>query len=60
MSNAYQEYAQEILDELHFISIEINILLEVADREQDRILCLWNRVIDEIERRQLENDGIHE
>jgi|TARA_R100000008_G_C3458457_1_gene102930 hypothetical protein len=60
MSDAYQEYAQDILDELHFISIEVNVLLEVADKEQDRILNLWNRVIDEIERRQLENDGIHE
>ena len=60
MSDAYQEYAQDILDELHFISIEVNVLLENADREQDRILCLWNRVIDEIERRQLENVGIHE
>ena len=60
MSDEYQEYAQDILDELHFISIEVNVLLEIADREQDRILCLWNRVIDEIERRQLENDGIHE
>ena len=60
MSDAYQEYAQDILDELHFISIEVNVLLEVADKEQDRILNLWNRVIDEIERRQFENDGIHE
>ena len=50
--NIVNQYGKDLLNEIHFLQVQVNILLEVADQEQDRILRLWNRVITEIERRQ--------
>ena len=50
------KYGEELLHEIHFWSINVQLIEKAADKEEKSILDLWSRVIKEIDRRQVERD----
>jgi len=45
-------YGQKLLHEIHFWQINIHLIEKECEKQEKRILDLWNRVIEEIDQRQ--------
>ena len=50
------KYGEKLLHEIHFWTVNIRLLEKEVEKEEKRILDLWNRVLKEIDRRQVERD----
>ena len=50
-------YGQDLLLEIQFWQININILQKACEKEEKRIISLQKRVIDEIDRIQTEREN---
>ena len=50
-------YGQDLLHEIHFWTINLNLLEKAVEIEEKRILSLQKRVIDEIDRIQIEREN---
>ena len=51
-----QEYSHNLLHEIQFWQINVHLIEQACEKEEKRIISLWNDVINEIDRRQLLRD----
>ena len=49
-------FGSELLLEIHFWQINLQLLQQSLEDDEERILSLWNQVIDEIDRTQQKKD----
>jgi len=49
-----QEFAHKLLHEIQFWQINVHLIEQACEKEEKRILSLWNDVINEIDLRQQE------
>ena len=47
------KYGEELLHEIHFWSINVQLIEKAADKEEKSILDLWSRVIKEFDRSEV-------
>jgi len=45
------KYGEELLHEIHFWTVNIRLMEKEVEKEEKRILDLWNRVLKEIDYR---------
>ena len=58
VSNKHEtvKFGEELLHEIHFWSINVHLITKAVEKEENRILDLWSRVVKEIDRIQIERD----
>ncbi len=49
-----QEFAHKLLHEIQFWQINVHLIEQACEKEEKRIISLWNDVINEIDLRQQE------